>query len=158
RAIHFGNAGNVASADRLAAWIGVQRDADGGYGSPLATRMVVRALLAEGPALKETSRVKIASGNFKREIDVAPSAHLVLSLPANATKVNVEVKGPGVIARFERPVLRLWSSPPDENKSPLHIEAIWPKDLKAGTSATLLLRVRNGFGTSETIDTTLPLP
>ena len=38
-----------APPERLAAWIGVQRDADGGYGSALATREVVRALLALGP-------------------------------------------------------------------------------------------------------------
>src|SRR5204862_397749 len=37
-----------APADKLAAWIGVQRDADGGYGSALATREVVRALLDAG--------------------------------------------------------------------------------------------------------------
>ena len=114
----FGKPG-PADANRLAASIGVQRDAQGGYGSPLATRSVVRALVTEGPSLKETSHVQFESEGTKQDVEVSPSAHLVLPLPAGATKVAVRVKGPGVVARFERPVLRLWSHPPVETTSPL---------------------------------------
>jgi hypothetical protein len=160
RSIRFGK-GSVANAERLAAWIGVQRDAQGGYGAPLATRSVVRALLAEGRALGETARVAVESEGAASDVEVAPSAHVVVPLPAGATKVSVRVKGAGVIgviARFERPVLRLWSHPPVEAASPLHLEAVWPDELKAGKSGTLRLRVRHTLGRSLTADLKVPLP
>jgi hypothetical protein len=63
-----------------------------------------------------------------------------------------------VVARFERPVLRLWSHPPAEGASPLHVEAIWPGDAKASRSGKLILRVRQTLGRAMTADLVLPLP
>jgi hypothetical protein len=157
RAVHIGRA-SVAGAERLAAWIGVQRDGQGGYGSTLATRFVVRALLSEGPALEKTSRVTIRSGVVSRAIDVTPDAHVVVPLPADATKVAVSVEGPGIVARFERPVLRLWSHPPSDAASPLHVEALWPGEARATKSGKLVLRVRQTLGHTVTADLVVPLP
>jgi hypothetical protein len=156
RAVHLG-APSAAGAERLVAWIGVQRDADGGYGSTLATRAVVRALVAEGPTLTDTSHVTIESAGVKRDLEVPPSAHLVVALPAEASEVSVHVSGPGVVARFERPVLRLWSHPPPDGASPLHVEAVWP-DAKPGRTGTLRLRLRQSTDRGITADLTLPLP
>ena len=161
RAVHLGapaaNAANAANAERLVSWIGVQRDADGGYGSTLATRAVVRALVAEGPALRETSHVTIETAGLKRQLDVPPSAHLVVPLPADALDVTVRVEGPGVVARLERPVLRLWSHPPSDAASPIHLEAVWP-EARAAHTGTLRLRVRQLLGRAITADLTVPLP
>jgi hypothetical protein len=157
RSIRVGKPG-AADAERLAAWIGVQRDMQGGYGSPLATRAVVRALLAEGPSLKESSRVKVESGGQKHDLEVPPSAHLVVPLPAAATRVELRVKGPGVVARFERPVLRLWSHPPSDAQSPIHVEAVWPDNAAVGHGGTLRLRVRQTLGRALVADLTVPLP
>jgi hypothetical protein len=88
----------------LAAFVGVQRDADGSYGSPLATRAVVRALLAEGPTDSGSSRVRFEVAGEARELDVPPSAHLVVPLPASATHVSVRVKGPAVVAHLTVPL------------------------------------------------------
>jgi hypothetical protein len=157
RSVHVGRP-SAAGADRLAAWIGVQRDAQGGYGSSLATRLVVRALLAEGPSLEKTSRVTLHGAGVSRAIDVGPSAHVVVPLPADATKVALRVEGPGVVARFERPVLRLWSHPPGDAASPLHLEAMWPSHVKASQSGKLILLVRHTLGRAITADLALPLP
>ncbi len=157
RSIHAGKAG-AADADRLAAFVGVQRDVDGSYGSPQATRAVVRALLAEGPSLQASSQVKVESDGVTRDLEVLPAAHLVLPLPASATRVRVRVKGPGIVARFERPVLRLWSSPPPDGSSPLHVEALWPEEARAGRGGTLRLRLRQTLGRPITADLTVPLP
>lgn len=146
-----------AGAERLASWIGVQRDAQGGYGAPGATRAVVRALVAEGPALTETSRVTVESAGLKRALDVPPSAHLVVPLPAEAVEVTVRVSGPGVVARLEWPVLRLWSRPPSDAQSPLHVEALWP-EAKAAHTGTLRLQLRQSLGRAVTADLTVPLP
>ncbi len=158
RTIHLGRPG-AADADRLAAWLAVQRDAQGGYGSTLATRSVVRALLAQGPAAAEASHVEIESEGATQALDVAPSAHLVVPLPASATRVRLRVKkGPPVVARFERPVLRLWSHPPADALSPLHLEPSWPENAVAGGTGTLRLRLRQTLGRAVTADLTVPLP
>jgi hypothetical protein len=148
----------AADADRLTAWIGVQRDGQGSYGSSLATRMVVRALLAEGPGAGEPTRVRVRAEGVDRELDVAPTARLELPLPAGTTSVSIKVKGPGVVARFERPVLRLWSHPPSNAESPLSLEATWPDKAKAGGTGTLRLSVRHSLGRAVTADLTVPLP
>jgi hypothetical protein len=157
RSIHLGKAA-AADAEKLSAFIGVQRDADGGYGSPLATRAVVRALLAEAPSSKDPSHVHFEVAGESRDLDVPPSAHLVVPLPPGATSVSLRVKGPGVVARFERPVLRLWSHPPSDAASPVHVEATWPEDAGAGRAGTLRLRLRHALGRAVTADVTVPLP
>src|SRR6185437_3947353 len=58
----------------------------------------------------------------------------------------------------ERPVLRLWSAPPSDAASPLHVEAIWPDEPKAGKTGTLIVRLRQTTGEAITADVTLPLP
>jgi hypothetical protein len=62
------------------------------------------------------------------------------------------------VARFERPVLRLWSHPPAEAASPLHLEALWPDGAKAGKTGTLRLRLRHTLAAALTADVTVPLP
>ena len=157
RAVHVGRP-SAADAERLVSWIGVQRDGQGGYGSSLATRSVVRALLSEGPTAKDPTHVVIEGAGAPIALDVPPVARIVVPLPADTTRVTVRVQGPGVVARFERPVLRLWSHPPSDAESPLHIEALWPDDAKAGKTGTLRLRVRQTVGSAVTADLTIPLP
>lgn len=148
----------AADADRLTAWIGVQRDGQGSYGSSLATRMVVRALLAEGPGEGEPTRVRVRAEGVERDLDVAPTARIELPLPAQTTRVSIKVKGPGVVARFERPVLRLWSHPPSNAASPLRLEATWPDKAKAGGTGTLRLSLSHTLGRAVVADLTVPLP
>jgi hypothetical protein len=157
RAVHIGRP-SAADAPRLAAWIGVQRDADGGYGSALATRSAVRALLAEGAVSGAPSKVVVEASGERREVEVAASAQVIVPLPDTATKASVRVRGAGVVARFERPVLRLWAHPPSAAAGPLQIEAEWPDDAKAGKSGKLVVRLRHGLGRQVTADATIPLP
>jgi hypothetical protein len=149
---------SVASADKLAARVLVQRDARGGYGSSEATRAVVRALLAEGEVRNESSRVFVRVGEAKREVDVPPSAHLMIPLDPKTTKVDLQVKGQGVVARFEQPALRLWSHPPDESETALHVEATWPAEPHAGKTGTLRFLVRHSLSRAITVDLRIPLP
>jgi hypothetical protein len=93
-----------------------------------------------------------------RAIDVPGVARMVVPLPVETTRISVRVRGPGVVARFERPVLRLWSHPPSDAQSPLHLEALWPEDAKAGKTGTLRLRVRHTVERAITADLTVPLP
>lgn len=85
-------------------------------------------------------------------------ARIVVPLPEDTTHVLVRVTGPGVVARFERPVLRLWSHPPSDAASPLHVEAIWPDEAKAGKPGKLTLRLRQTTGSTIAADVTVPLP
>lgn len=147
-----------APPERLAAWVGVQRDADGGYGSAAATRAVVRALLAGAPEEKGTSRVTVKSGGTRREVEVAPSARIEVPLDADAVSVDVQVVGPGLVARLERPVLRPWSRPAEEPPSPLSLDVRWPQDARAGTSRPVAVILRHTRGRHTTVDVRLPLP
>lgn len=153
----LGKAGS-APADRLAAWVSVQRDADGGYGSALATRAVVRALLASAPAGAGPTRVIVKSGALRREVEVAPSARVEVPLDANAVSAELEVEGPGVLARLERPVIRPWSRAPEGPESPLTLDVAWPTDARAGMTGVVSMSVRHRRGRSTLVDLRLPLP
>jgi hypothetical protein len=147
-----------ASADRLAAWIGVQRDADGGYGSALATREVVRALLDAGLEEQATTRVSLTIGDEHRHVEVPPSARIEVPLPAAAISVTLETDGPGLVARLERPVVRLWSRPPEAPESPLRLDVTWPSDAQAGKKGVVAIALRNTRGKPTVVDVRIPLP
>jgi hypothetical protein len=136
----------------------VQRDVDGGYGSSVATRAVVRALLASGSDVPGKSLVTVTAGGSTQTISLDRSARIVVPLAADVMGVKVEVTGPGVIARFERPVLRLWSKPPEEVDSPVHVAVEWPTEPRAGRTGVLRLLARQGMGRSGTLDVRVPLP
>lgn len=150
-----------ASPDRLAAWLSVERDADGGYGSPTATRHAVRGLIsAHSAPVTESSvcHLGITSGTVKRTVDVHPSERLEIPLDEAATRVGLEIQGPGVEARLERPALRLWSHPPDALESPLSLEITWPTDARAGRHGMVTAYARGPRDTSATIEVRIPLP
>ena len=157
RGVHAGKP-SPAPADRLAAWIGVQRDADGGYGSALATREVVRALLDAGLEEQGTSRVTVVAGDTRREVLVPASARVEVPLDPGALSVQLAVEGPGLVARLERPVVRLWSRPPPAPESPLHLDVSWPGDARAGVKGVVSVSVRHTRGRRTPIAVRLPLP
>jgi hypothetical protein len=149
---------SAAPAERLAAWVAVQRDADGGYGSAAATRAVVRALLAAAPTEEGAVHVVVKSGALRRELDVAPGAREEIALDAGAISVEVETKGAGLLARLERPVVRLWSRPPEAGESPLSLDVAWPTDARAGAGGTVSVSLRHNRGRATLADLRLPLP
>jgi hypothetical protein len=62
------------------------------------------------------------------------------------------------VARFERPVLRLWSHPPAESATPLHIDASWPSDARAGKNGVLHLAARDALHRDRMLEVRVPLP
>lgn len=138
--------------------LAVLRDAAGGYGSSTATLAVVRALLASQLDGKGESRVRVRAAGIDREISVPESGSVTLPLPAGALDVSLDVAGPGLVARFERPVLRLWSRPPPAQESPVSVDVTWPESAKAGGTAPLRLHVKHGKSEKVEIDVRVPLP
>lgn len=149
---------SAATPARLAAWIAVQRDADGGYGSAAATRAVVRALLAAAPAEAGVTRVTVNLGGLSREVEVPPDARVEIPLDPGTVSTEVEVHGPGLLARLERPVIRPWSRPSPGPDGPLHLDVAWPAAARAGTTGLLSLSVRHDRGRPTTVDLRIPLP
>jgi hypothetical protein len=72
--------------------------------------------------------------------------------------VSLAVEGPGLVARLERPVIRLWSKPPPGPESPLHLDVTWPTDARAGQRGVLSVAVRHTRGRPTQVDVRLPLP
>ncbi|MEP7122041.1 MAG: alpha-2-macroglobulin family protein [Byssovorax sp.] len=157
RTIHLGKP-TATTAERLAAWIAVQRDVDGGYGSSLATRSVVRALLASGVEEKGTTTGTVTAAGITTPIELGPSSHLAIPLDPGATSVKITVHGPGLIARFERPALRFWSRPPEGGESPIRLAVTWPENAGAGFTGVVRVDVRHSLGRSALLDIRLPLP
>jgi hypothetical protein len=100
----------------------------------------------------------VTSGKFRKEVKIDASGSAVVPLDANATEASIEVSGPAVIARFERPALRRWSHPPDASASPLAVNVTWPSDARAGRTGTLRLDLRHRLGRPCTVDVRVPLP
>jgi len=144
--------------DRLAAWIAVDRDASGSFGSAEATRAVVRALtqanlLSGGPV-----SVTVESDGASRTVTVGPSGVVALGLGDKTTSVRVRTEGGGVIARLERPMIRSFSHPPDASDSPLRLEVVWPAEARAGHLATLHVTMGNVSERPELAIARIPLP
>jgi hypothetical protein len=89
---------------------------------------------------------------------VPESGEIALSLPPGALDVKVETEGPGLVARLERPVLRLWSRPPPAQPSPVNVEMVWPADVHAGQTAFLRVVLRHGRDQTLDVDIRAPLP
>jgi hypothetical protein len=149
---------SAASEARIAAWLRVQRDAQGGYGSTAATRSVVQALIAASPGASTKSTAVIVAGALRKTVELSPSAAVVIPLDPGVTSARVEVQGAAVLARFEQPALRLWSRPPERLASPLQLETVWPAKARAGDTGRLLVNLRHGLGRGAIIDTRIPLP
>jgi hypothetical protein len=148
-----------ASADALFSRLAVLRDVSGGYGSTDATLAVVRALLASQLEGHGTTRARVrVPGVLDRAVDVPEAGSIAVALPANALSVEVETVGPGLVARLERPVLRLWSRPPPPQASPVAIDVIWPADVRAGATGLLRMTLRHGRDESLDVDVRAPLP
>jgi hypothetical protein len=155
---------SAAAPDVLASRIAALRDGTGGYGSAEATLAVVRALLSsqlEGHG-QTRARIRVTPSKtivaLDREVDVPENGFVSVPLPANALDVDVDAEGPGVIARLERPVLRLWTRPPPIQSSPVTVEVVWPSEAKAGKTGTLRVRLRHSLSHSAVVDARLPLP
>ena len=153
-----------ATADVLFGKLAALRDASGGYGSSSATVAVVRALLASQLGGHGATRAhvhvagKSGSASVDRDVDVSESGFTVVPLPPGTLDVAVHTEGPGLVARFERPVLRMWTRPPPPYESPVGLEVVWPADAGAGGSGTLRLMLRHVLEGSIEIDTKVPLP
>ena len=148
---------DVALAPRLAAWLLVQRDMRGGYGSPAATRAAVQALLASPITAPGVATVTMVTDGVRQEIEVGPSASRVIPIAAKAQNLKLDARGAGVFARLERPVIRLWALPPDQSASPVHLDVAWPK-ARAGEKAVLRVSARHDRQDPTAVDIRLPLP
>jgi hypothetical protein len=148
-----------ATQERIAAWLRVQRDSQGGYGSPRATRAVVNALLWTIPDVATKATVVVVADGVRREVEVGPSAEVSVPLDLRAKSATVEVRGAPVLARFEQPVLRLWSRPPQASESALHLETEWPPAWKTWhKTAPLRVVLRHDLRRSIVAETRIPLP
>lgn len=149
----------AAGPDKLLAWLRVQRDAAGGYGSALATLAAVRAMLA-GPAedTRPATVAVAAEGGASKEVQVGPNATVEVPLGARALSVELGVTGPGVLARLVRPGVRSWSSPPDSSASPIALDVTWPADAKAGHKGVLRVSASSRGSRPVVADVRIPLP
>ena len=150
---------SAAGPDKLAAWLRVQRDAEGSYGSTLATLAAVRALL--GGAAEDTRPTTVTvvlEGGATRQVQVGPDATVEVPLGAKVLSVELAVAGPGVVARLVRPGVRAWSSPPDTSSGPIALDITWPENAKAGQKGVLRVSLAGRGSRSITADVRIPLP
>ncbi len=157
--------GSVATADILAARLAALRDASGGYGSTRATLAAVKAILSAQLEGHGSSRVRVraeAKGAppLDLSLDVPAEGSVVVPLGSGALAATVTTTGPGVLARLEVPVLRLWSRPPPAQDSPVRVEVVWPAEARAGKVGTLRLLLRQSQARTPTalVDVRIPLP
>lgn len=167
-----------ARRGRMIAWLLVQRDARGSFGSVGATRAAVQALVREAEHRQGPNvdlRVSIDFGGAARVVTLKPGGKERLSVPLTATKVVVSLpEGGNLVARLERTYLRSYDVAPAPSESPIELEIGWPtaplcdaersvknacaSTLTAGSVGALTVAVRGGIGPSSTVDIRIPLP
>jgi hypothetical protein len=151
----------AVSAVTLAPWVEVERDAGGGFGSPLATRAAVAALLEAGLTKGGVSTVTVESDG--RQSRVAVDAGGRLSIPLDdlrreALTVRVRVSGPPVLARLERQLLRSYAHPPLDAEAPLVLDVVWPKNPSTARTDLLTVTLRKAAPFVSSADIRVPLP
>jgi hypothetical protein len=121
--------------DRHLAWLLVQRDATGGFGSAAATRAAVTALLrvadAGGPAAKVTLDLGDAG---ERELVVAHGSSLEVEIPADADVVELTTSAP-ILAVLSRDYLRPFTIAPATEPSSLRLDMKFPSSPECGGAA-----------------------
>jgi len=157
RGASLGKHGGVPQ-DRLIAWLAVQRDTQGGYGSSAATRAVIRALLSVHAAPSQVAQVEIATGDKQRTVSVALGGMVPVELPAGTKVVRLRNPGPGVIARVERRELRPWARTAAEAATPVKLEVAWPETPTVGGGQRLRVTLRNELARNVAVDVRIPLP
>ncbi len=148
------------TSDRLAAWIAVDRDATGSFGSTDATRAVVRALTELAPSASHrlaSSAITVDDGSSSRTVTLDSSGSVVLVLGAATTRVVVHADQ-GVVVRLERPMLRGFAHPPDSSESPLRLDVTWPDDARAGHISDVHVVMSNVALQSVRAVARIPLP
>jgi len=165
RAHAFGQ--SPATADVLAARLAGLRDATGGYGSPHATLAAVEAILSSQLEGTGTSHVRVRATEDARvagaafagvTLDVGDEASIRVPLPPGLLQVRIESKGPGVLARLDVPLVRLWTHPPPAQASPLKLAMEWPEDATAGNVRVLRVLARQTVYHDRNVDLRIPLP
>jgi hypothetical protein len=149
---------SAASADVLFGRLAVLRDATGGYGSSSATLAVVRALLASQLDGHGTTRAHVRSGGVDRWVDVPQDGSVTIALPPGALDASVTTEGSGLVARLERPVLRMWTRPPPVQASPAGLEVVWPATAHAGKTDVLRVTLKEDADKPLDVDARIPLP
>ncbi|MFO0586145.1 MAG: hypothetical protein U0441_01335 [Polyangiaceae bacterium] len=157
RTASFGKA-IATTPDKLAAWLRVQRDVRGGYGSTLATLAAVRALVSQPAESKEPTKITITEDGVAKEVTVAAGQTLTVPLGVKTLAIDLDAAGPGVVARLSRPGLRLWSSPPDTSSSPIALDVQWPDKPKVNVKQVLRVVATSRGGRPLTADVRIPLP
>lgn len=140
----------------LAAWLDVERDAGGGFGSPLASRAAVAALLGADLASAGPSAVIVDDGARTIRLELGPSGRV--EIPLGSAKPRVRVDGAPVLARLEQPALRAFTHPPVDTDAPLAIDVTWPKSPEAGAVDLLTVTLRKTVPHVATADVRVPLP
>lgn len=160
RSASLGKPARGANAAKLLSWLKIQVDALGGYGSSGATKAAVQAMLAMAPAPDTKTTVTVTSSQFKKEMDIPLNKSISIQLPFDAQKATLAVQGAPVIARYEQPMLRLWSRPPESAQSPIRLETTWPSKVRASGTGPLRVSLNgaSSSGGSATVDVRIPLP
>lgn len=169
---------DVARRGRMIAWLLVQRDARGSFGSAGATRAAVQALVREAEHRQGADvdlRVSIDFGDAAREVTLKATDKERIQVPTSARKVVVSLPAGGsVVARLERTYLRSYDVAPSPSESPIELEITWPTApscdaeraaksacataLSPGSVGALKVAVRGGIGPRSTVDIRVPLP
>lgn len=157
RAVDLGKA-SAAPRARLLAWLGAQRDAQGGYGSSLATRSAVRAFLSATSDSAAPTRVTVQVGEQSRQVQVGAGLALPFPLGDKVSKARIKTDGQGVIARLLRKDVRPWSRVPGEIASPVQLDVTWPTDARSGKTSRVRVVLRHSVGRATSIDARIPLP
>ncbi len=159
RSASLGAAWGGPNAAKLLAWLKIQVDAKGGYGSSVSTRAAVQAILAMAPASETKTVVTVTAGDFKKEAEIPLNEAVKIALPAHVKKATLLVSGAPVLTRYEQPMLRLWSRPPESAQSPVRFETTWPSKALAGGVAPLRVSLNSTSSDgSATVEARIPLP
>ena len=149
---------SAATPDKLAAWLRVQRDVQGGYGSSLATLAAVRALVNQPAEVKEVTKITIVADGVNKQVEVHANETVTVPLGAKVLSVDLDSTGPGVVARLARPGLRLWSNAPDTTSSPIALDVQWPEVAKVGVKQVLRIVASSRASRALMTDIRIPLP
>jgi len=163
-----------ASKDVLVGWLLVQRDAGGGFGSPMATRMAVGAIVAEtsrrDPVSKPERASRVAFAQALDEdgdalgpelrFDLSGRARRVEALSLDPRTAAVRVRGPagGALVRLEQDILVTGQPSSEVLSSAMRLDVAWPRDARAGKTGSIDVKLWTTVDRARRSVVTIPLP
>ena len=134
-----------------------ERDAQGTFGSPAATRAAIRTILGNPLSSSATSKITVVTDFGTIRTKLGPGGEGYIPLDPRAVSAKVLVEGAPLIARLDRPYMQSWSSTAPI-RGPFDVDVVWPDALTRNDITSLSIVLKNYRASAAMLEAAIAVP